>query len=161
MMKMNLFPLVVCLLGGFAAGCASNVQFVRIPDLNTKLEDPSKARIYVYRPARAGGAASMEIWDGKVHVGNTGPKSFLCWERKPGEALISGKEENVSTVSVFTKPNQTYYIFQHLRMGWWAARNEMEVVTEEQAKPLLQKCKAPKPGKCDSHEECKGQVPEL
>lgn len=147
--------LAACLLAALVTGCATNQQFVRVPNQNVRVEDPTKGRIYVIRPAASGAAASMEIWDGKVHVGNTGAKSFLCWERKPGEAIITGKEENASTVSVWVKANEPYYIFQHMRMGWWAARNEMEVVSEEKGKELLKKCKGPEEGVCQDHEDCK------
>jgi hypothetical protein len=154
---MKPLPWLACALAVFAVGCASNVQFVRIPDLKARVEDPGKGRIYVIRPANVGRAASIEVWDGNIHVGNTGGKSFLCWEREPGEAIVSGREENVSTVSVWVKTNEVAYIFQHMRMGWVQARNELEVIPEEEATKLLRKCKGPKPGKCEDHPECKGQ----
>lgn len=159
MNQMKVVSLAACTLALFVAGCASNQQFVRIPNQNVRVEDPNKGRIYVIRPSGMGASASFEVWDGKVHVGNSASKSYLCWERKPGEAIISGKEENVSTVSIYVKANQPYYIFQHMRMGWVAARNELEVVSEEQGKELLKKCKGPKEGKCNDHAECKAQPP--
>jgi hypothetical protein len=138
-----------------AAGCASNVQYVPIPNLQGRVDDPSKGRVYMIRPSGMGAAASLEVWDGTVHIGNTGSKAYLCWERPPGEALISGKEENTSTVSLWVKTNEVYYIFQHMRMGWWQARNELEVISAEQGAELLKKCKGPQPGKCEDHTECK------
>lgn len=136
-------------------GCASNQQFVRIPDLNKRVEDPAKGRIYVVRPSGMSSGSSMEVWDGKVHVGNTGASAFLCWEREPGTTDVSGKEENISTVPLKVEPNQVYYVFQHLRMGWVQARNKMEVIPEEEGQKLLKKCAAPKPGQCKDHPECK------
>jgi hypothetical protein len=159
MNKMKLLPLVTCTLAVFAAGCASNLQFARIPDLKARVEDPSKGRVYLIRPSAMGAAASMEVWDSNVHVGNTGAKSFLCWERPPGEAIVSGREENVSTVSLWVKTNEVYYIFQHLRLGWIQARNELEVINEEAAAQLLKKCKGPQPGQCKDHPECRGPSP--
>jgi hypothetical protein len=140
-----------------ATGCVSNKQFVRIPDVNNRIDDPAKGRIYLVRPSNMGTAVSMEVWDGNVHVGNTGADSYLCWEREPGEAIVSGREENVSTVAIWVKPNQSYYIFQHLRMGWLQARNELEVVPEEQGKKIMKGCRAPKPSKCEDHPECVNQ----
>jgi len=139
----------------FVAGCASNVQFVKIPNLQQRVEDPTKGRIYLIRPSVMGAAASLEVWDGKQHIGNTGSQSFLCWERPPGEAIISGREENVSTVPVWVQANEVYYIFQHLRVGWVQARNELEVIPAIEATKLLKKCKPPKPGKCEDHPECR------
>jgi hypothetical protein len=160
MNRMKLLPLATCLLALLAAGCASNLQFVHIPDQKVRVEDPDKGRIYVIRPSTFGSAASLEVWDGNIHIGNTGPQSYLCWERKPGEAIISGREENVSTVSLWVKTNDVHYIFQHMRIGWVQARNELEVVPEAQATELLKKCTGPKPGKCNDHPECRALPPD-
>jgi hypothetical protein len=140
-------------------GCAANQQFVHIPNSNARVEDPAKGRICVVRPSGMASASSMEIWDGKTHIGNTGASSYLFWERPEGEAIIEGKEENTSTVSLWVKSNKVYYIFQHLRMGWWAARNELEVIDEAKALPLIKKCKPPQPGTCKDHPECRGETP--
>jgi hypothetical protein len=154
MNNLTLIRAGTCALALLAAGCASNVQFIHIPNLQARVEDPSKGRIYLIRPSAMGTAASLEVWDGSVHVGNTGSQSFLCWERQPGEAIISGREENTSTVSLWVKTNEVYYIFQHMRMGWVQARNELEIIPAEQGTNLVKKCKGPKPGKCEDHPEC-------
>lgn len=159
MTKMKLLQLSACALAALLTGCASNQQFVHFPDQKVRVADPTKGRIYVVRPSAMAKAASIEVWDGNTHIGNTGSKSYLCWERPPGDAIISGKEENVSTVSLWVKTNSVYYIFQHLRMGWVAARNEMEVISEEKALPLLKKCEPPQEGKCEDHPECRGEAP--
>ena len=158
MKKIKSFQMVTCTLALLAAGCASNVQFVPIPIGQGRVDDPTKGRVYLIRPSVMGSAASLEVWDGNVHIGNTGSQSYLCWERQTGEATISGKEENTSTVSLWVKTNEVYYIFQHMRMGWVQARNELEVIPAEQATELLKKCKGPKPGKCEDHAECKNRA---
>jgi hypothetical protein len=159
MTKMKSLPTLACALAALLTGCASNQQFVHFPDQNVRVADPTKGRIYVLRPSGMSRASSMEVWDGNTHIGNTGSKSYLCWERPQGDAIISGREENVSTVSLWVKTNSVYYIFQHLRMGWVAARNEMEVISEEKALPLLKKCKPPQEDKCQDHPECRGEAP--
>ena len=72
-MKKNIYfmPLVLLLL--LATGCASTKQFVPFPDQMVRIEDPNKARIYVIRPSIVGGAISMEIRDGVMIIGKTGP----------------------------------------------------------------------------------------
>ena len=159
MIRIRLLATSVSALAALLAGCASNQQFVHFPDQKVRVEDPTKGRIYVLRPSGASSASSMEVWDGDTHIGNTGSKSYLCWERPQGDAIISGKEENVSTVSLWVKTNSVHYIFQHVRMGWFAARNEMEVIDEEKALPLLKKCEPPQEGKCQDHPECRGEAP--
>ena len=146
--------LLLCGAMSLLAGCASNQQFVRLPDLNKRVEDPARGRIYVVRPSATGAAASMEVWDGGVHIGNTGASSFLCWERDPGRAQVSGREENVSTVDLDVQSNQVYYIFQHMRMGWAQARNKMEIISEAEGQKRLKGCKPPKPSECKDHQAC-------
>ena len=136
-------------------GCASNQQFVRIPDLNQRVEDPARGRIYVVRPSSAGAGASMEVWDSNLHVGNTGASSYLCWEREPGKTQVSGREENVSVVDLDVQANHVYYIFQHMRIGWVQARNKMELISEDEGQKRLKGCKPPTAGQCKDHPECR------
>jgi hypothetical protein len=136
-----LFISTSCLL---LAGCASTQQFVPYPDQTKTIEDSAKGRIYVMRPATVGAGISMDVSDGGKIIGSTGPHGFLCWEREPGDTIISSKAENTSAVNVPVKAGQAHYIFQHLRLGWVMARNEMEIVSEEEGKKVLKQCKPPK-----------------
>lgn len=137
-----LLPAVAAML--LTVGCATNEQFVRFPDQQMRVENPEMGRIYVMRPTSFGAVASMEIWDGNRHIGNTGPTSFLCWEREPGMAHIVGREENASSVDVEVKTNQVYYIFQHVQMGWLQPRNKLELVDEAEGAKILKECNPPK-----------------
>ena len=128
----------------FLAGCASNEQFVRLPDQSKRVENQEMGRIYIVRPTSFGSAASMEVWDGEKHIGNTGPGAFLCWERDPGAVRVIGKEENESAVTLNVQPNEVYFIFQHVRMGWLAARNRLDVVSEDEGRKIFEKCSPPK-----------------
>ena len=128
----------------FLVGCASTQQFVPLPDQTKTVEDSAKGRIYVMRPATVGAAISMDVSDGGRIIGSTGPHGFLCWEREPGDTVISSKAENTSAVNLPVKAGQVHYIFQHLRMGWVIARNQMEIVSEEEGKKVLKQCKPPK-----------------
>jgi hypothetical protein len=135
---------IIFLLG---AGCATTCQSVAIPDQNKKIENPEMGRIYVVRPTSFGGSISMRITDNGEYVGNTGPNGYLCWERQPGSAEITGKAENLSTVNLEVEPAKTYYICQHIGMGVWYARNTLEVIPEEKGQKFLKKCKPPVFGK--------------
>lgn len=74
--------------------------------------------------------------DGKI-VGSTGPSSYLCWERQPGNTVISAKSEDTSAVAVNVEAGKVNYIFLHVRMGWVMARNKLEVVSEDEGKKIL------------------------
>jgi len=139
------FQLITALLCmSFLVGCASNQQFVHFPDQSKVVEDPSKGRIYVMRPASIGGAISMDVSDDGRIVGSTGPSSYLCWERPPGNTVISAKSENTSAVGVDVEAGKVNYIFLHVRMGWVMARNKLEIVSEEEGKKVLKECDPPK-----------------
>lgn len=132
--------LASCVAALFLVGCASSVQYVRLPDLSKKIDDPTKGRIYVMRPSSMGTAVGMNVSDGGNPIGSTGPAGFLCWERDPGDVIVSSNGENTSRVSLAVRPGNSYYVLQHLRMGIWMARTELEVVSEEQGELELKKC---------------------
>jgi hypothetical protein len=133
--------LASCVATLLFAGCASSVQYVRTPDLSKKIEDPTKGRIYVMRPSSLGYAVGMNVSDGGNPIGSTGAKGFLCWERDPGDVVVSSTSENTSRVSLAVRPGNSYYVLQNIRMGIWLARTELEVIGEEQAQKELKKCK--------------------
>jgi len=125
-------------------GCASTVQHVPMPNLSQTIDDPARGRIYVMRPASFGAAISMHVMDGGEAIGDTGPKGFLCWERSPGDVILTSSSENSSRISLPVRAGQVYYVHQHVRMGWWIARTELEAVEEAQGKLLLKQCKPAK-----------------
>src|SRR6266496_1928799 len=125
-------------------GCASTRQFVPMPDQSKRIEDPSKGRIYLMRPATIGFAVSMNVTDEGKIIGCTGPRGYLCWERPPGETRITSATESVSTVPLTVQAGGAYYIFQHLRMGLMIAGNQLEFVDEEEGQRVLKRCKPAK-----------------
>jgi hypothetical protein len=139
--------LINCAAALLLAGCAGTKQFVPMPDLSKTIEDPSKGRIYLFRPSSFGGAVGMNVADGGNPIGSTGPGGFLCWEREPGDVVVSATSENTSRVSLPVRPGSIHYILQSIRMGIWIARTELEVVDEERGRKELKKCK---PGKVEA-----------
>lgn len=140
----RILSLASCVAALFLVGCASSVQYVRMPDLSKKIEDPTKGRIYVIRPTTFGGAVGMNVSDGGNPIGSTGPEGFLCWERDPGDVVVSSTSENTSRVSLAVRPGGSYYVLQHIRMGIWLARTELEVINEEQGELEVKRCKPAK-----------------
>lgn len=142
---MKTVQLVVgCVASLLLAGCASTRQFVPLPDQAKKVEDLTKGRIYVIRPATFGAAISMNVSEDGKPIGVTGPHGFLCWERTPGDTIITSTSEGASEVPLTVEPGNVYYLFQHVRMGLWIARSELERVDEDEGLKELKKCKPPK-----------------
>ena len=142
-MNMTKYVMLIALLVG-PIGCASTRQYVPIPDQNISIENPDNVRIYVMRPTSFGGGIATTIKDGSEEIGATGPGGYLCWERKPGKTVITGIAENHSNVDLEADKGKAYYIFQHIRIGFFIVRNKMELLSDEEGKTILKKCKAPK-----------------
>jgi hypothetical protein len=135
-------PLIFAFGALLFAGCASTHQYVPMPDQTKTVEDPSKGRIYVVRPASLGYAVSMNVSEDGKPIGATGSHGFICWERPPGDSIVSSASEGVSQVPLTVDAGHVYYVFQHLRMGLLIARNELELVDEEKGRKALKNCHA-------------------
>jgi hypothetical protein len=77
-------------------------------------------------------------------IGSTGPGSYLCWEREPGDVIVSATSENTSRVALPVRAGSVHYILQSIRMGIWIARTELEVMPEDKGKEELKRCKPAK-----------------
>ncbi len=141
-------PLAVTLFAALAlllAGCAGARQYVPMPDQSKTVDDTAKGRIYVMRPATIGSAITMTVTDGGKPIGATGPHTYLCWERQPGETILTSTSESENKLNLTVEANKVYYIFQHLRMGMWIARSELEwIADKKEAVAVLGKCKPAK-----------------
>ncbi len=131
-------------VAALVSGCASTRQYVKFPDQSVGLEDPAKARIYVARPTVFGGAISMKVSDGDILIGKTGPKGYLCWERNPGEMILTGKAENSDIEKISIQQGYVYYFEQKVRMGILMARNDIQQVEGDKGREIVSKCKPPK-----------------
>jgi hypothetical protein len=140
----SIIPCIAGLAAVLLTGCVSTKQFVPLPDQSKAIDDPSKGRIYVMRPATAGSAVSIAVSDDGAPIGSTGSHGYLCWERPPGDTTISSTSEGVSQLPLTVDAGKTYYIFQHLRMGWWIARSKLELLDETEGVKVLKKCHPPK-----------------
>lgn len=143
-MKDKIRVLAVCGAMILITGCASTKQYVRFPNQNKAIENPTMARIYVARPTSFGGAISMKVSDGDTVIGKTGPKGYLCWERVPGKITIKGKSENSCQLTLDTEQGESYYVQQHVRFGFFVARNKLSLLSEREGKEKVSKCKPPK-----------------
>ncbi|MBI9020161.1 MAG: DUF2846 domain-containing protein [Verrucomicrobia bacterium] len=135
--------LITALLLALATGCASTKQFVPMPNQNKQV-DADKVRIYVVRPTTIGAAVSMKVVDSGQFIGQTGPKSYLCWDRDPGMTVISSKAENKAKVSLEAEAGKVYYIQQHVRMGLLYARNKLTFLNDAEGRKIVSKCSPPK-----------------
>ena len=137
------FLLFASLLPLLFTGCASTLQPAHFPDQTKVVEDPGKGRIYVIRPGLTGIGITTDVKDNGQLVGSTGPHGFLCWERAPGDAVITSTAEDTSEVQVTVQAGKVNYIVGKLDFGWIITSSRLAVVSEEEARVALKKCHPP------------------
>ncbi len=127
---------ILALLMVFTVGCLATRQYAPCPD-QTK-ENLEMARIYVIRPTLMGLTVRTEILDGKQTIGFLGAKQYLCWERKEGETVITGKSENESSLTLSLEKGHVYYIQQRIHFGLLTVRNKLSLLTEKEGKEYME-----------------------
>jgi len=102
--------------------------------------DPDKALIYVLRPASIG--MLVKSWffiDDEVLGANKGSSYFFA-HVEPGTRTLWSKMENVDALELELEAGETYYVVQHLRMGWTKARTKLKLVDAGKGEKTLANC---------------------
>jgi len=126
-----------------ASGCASVPMASPEQDTAAKsfATKPGKANIYVYRNETMGAAIRMPVaLNGKL-VGDTASKTYMVLEVAPGKHTMTAKTENDSIVTVDAAAGRNYFLWQEVKMGFAAARSNLQQVDETTGKAGVQECK--------------------
>lgn len=161
-------------LPGFCAAalwltrCTSTFQYAPFPDQTKRVEDPTKARIYVIRPGKIWGAAYEALYYGLGPAsigpeidkrsrldGELGPGGYLCWEIPPRAIEIqhiAGKTNNITYLNLVA--GNVYYLRVSIRPSWLTSRAELvqTIISEEEGRSLLKDCQPP-----EGHQKGNGQ----
>ena len=150
-----LFAVVVVLL---LASCASTLQYPPFPDQTRKVEDPSKARIYLIRKEKVWGAGNKFLFYGgdsaaavgplvsQSHmrlIGEIGPGSYICWEEPPHPFRyhrVGGDPNTISTIDLVA--GNVYFLRIHAG-GWLGDKAIVEILDEMEGQQLLKRCEPP------------------
>lgn len=126
-------------------GCATPRQWVSPIEGNGSMVDTcpqEKACVYVIRPASIGGLMHFIVKDNDVMIGETGPQSYLAWQRDPGYLEISSLSENTANLGGFeAQAGKSYYVLQSVKMGILTARSSLALISKEQAQEYMKKCR--------------------
>lgn len=125
----------------FMSGCMSIGQFVAQPNLNNRIDDPSKARIYVIRVARYAHKLPLQVFQDGELIANTKGMCYLTWEKEPGPVTIMGKAKNESVLNLNLEAGKVYYIQQRVHASGLASANDMILRDEKTGRELLAKGK--------------------
>lgn len=123
------------------ASCAATSQFIKFASGSA---EPTKARIYLYRPSNFASAIKFQVFSNDQLIGKVGPKGYLCWEVPAGDLTITSKGENKEMIRLNAEAGQNYYIKQFPKMGIMTARVGMELVSEAEGQSAVAKLKPPK-----------------
>lgn len=135
----SILPLCMLLL---VTGCASVPMTSSDDDAKAKsfTVRSGKANIYLYRNEVFGAALKMTVSvNGKV-AGQTASKTYFLWEVDPGIYDISSIAENTSTVKLIAEAGKSYFIWQEMKMGLFAARSELKQVDDDTGRKAVAEC---------------------
>lgn len=125
------------------AACASVPRAPPERDLAAKqfgAPMPGQAALYVYRNEAFGGAARMGLLLDGAYLGDTGPKTFHWVTIPPGKHTLVGKAENDAVLEFTAEPGRNVFVWQEVKMGFWSARNRLELVDENVGRPAVAEC---------------------
>jgi hypothetical protein len=99
--------------------------------------DAGSALVYVLRPTMMGNRIQTTLavdgeWKG-VNRGN----NYFFFNLAPGEHYVCSKAENRSVLTLQVEAGRTYYLQQHIEMGFMKSRNKIDIMTEDEGKKKL------------------------
>ena len=98
----------------------------------TPPQPADKALIYVLRPTMAGSKIQTKLAvDGDWKGTNRG-NNYFYFTLAPGEHYFCSVAENHSLMTLKVEAGKTYFVQQHVRMGFMKARNKIEAMTNEE-----------------------------
>jgi hypothetical protein len=105
----------------------------------TPAPSAGKAMVYVIRPTMMGNKVQTKLavdgnWKG-VNRGN----NYFFFELEPGEHYVCSRAENHSTLTLAVEAGKTYFLQQHVEMGFLKAGNRVELITEDKGREKLAK----------------------
>lgn len=101
---------------------------------------PGKANLYVFRDESYGGAVKMSVLLDSRILGDTVMHTFLFTQVEPGRHTLVSKTENDAVLQVDAQPGQNVFVWQEVKMGVWAARSQLLLVPETEARARVEQC---------------------
>lgn len=125
------------------SGCAS-VQMAS-PEADAKAKtykvNPEKANLYIYRNETFGAAIKIPVLLDNMSVGDTASKTYIFRQVAPGPHVITSKSESDVNLTVDAQAGKNYFIWQEIKMGLWAPRTQLQLMTETEGRAGVEECK--------------------
>jgi hypothetical protein len=143
-MKLTLKIAVGALAIATLGGCASVPMASADADSKAKsfvAPSSGQANLYVYRNETFGAAIKMPLLLDNQSIGDTGPHTYAFRELAPGKHVLVSKTEKDVTLDLDMQAGSTYYVWQEVKMGAFAARSALHIVDEQTGEAGVKQCK--------------------
>ncbi len=127
-----LIAVVIQLTGCASVQMGDAAEDTRLKSFPTVSAD--KAGIYVYRNEMFGAAIKAVIEIDDKHLGQTASKTYLYKEVTPGKHTITVRSEKDHSLTIDAKGGTLTYIWQEMKMGMFAARAKLHLMSEEKGR---------------------------
>ena len=124
------------------ADCSSMARTSADTDALAKLMRPvpGKAVIYVFRNQEASAPWPIALTLDGASMGSTGANTYYRWSVEPGQHIIASHSQNHEGLVLNTEPDQIYYVWQDVSMGYFGPRARLEEVDRSTAEIALRSC---------------------
>lgn len=141
-MKKSIYTLAILGFILMLSGCASVQKESLAVSSKAKQFTPEKelANIYLYRNEVFGGAIRMNVTVDSKLAGATGPMTFFNWKLEPGKHVFKSLTENTAVLTLDVDAGKSYFIWQEVKMGMWAAGSQLHEVTYDTGKEAVLNC---------------------
>lgn len=137
-MKKIIFAFVVIIIS--ACSSTKTVTKVEIDKYKNLTAPDGKSIVYFVRPSFVGAIISFKVSCNDSLIGSTIGKRYLFTVLNPGKYQFTSEAENTAELQIEVEANKVYYVEQKPKMGVILARNQLELLTQEEGKTKLAKC---------------------
>jgi len=152
-MKRTLLIMGICALLGLT-GCATvpkETNYEKVAHIKSfPSPGPHKAGLYIFRDSYFGSALKKDIWVDNDCIGESASNTFF-YVKVDGDkrhTIATESEFSPNTLSILTHTGKNYFIRQYIKLGVVVGGADLEVVPENEAKPIIQRLDLAVPGIC-------------
>ncbi|MGD8547404.1 MAG: DUF2846 domain-containing protein [Thiohalophilus sp.] len=103
---------------------------------------PNESLIYVYRHETFGAAVKLALTLDDKLVGETASKTYLLLKVPPGKHTLASQAEGAwDKLIIECKAGKTYYVWQEVKMGMFAANSKLHLMDPKEGREGLDQCK--------------------
>jgi hypothetical protein len=77
-------------------------------------------------------------------IGEVASGTYLCWEEPPRALLLPAYQNKTNGVTSLNLTAGNVYFLRATIPGFWNARSQLDIISEEEGQTLLKKCRPPK-----------------